>query len=1036
MSPQGVRVVASTESRPAAGTGTRAQAGHAGHVPARPRARHPTVAGIFVFYAASVLAGGFGQGLALIPNVAITWWPPVGILLALLLLSPRASWAWWVLAAGLAELTCNALWFKNPLPLALVYFSGNALEALVAAALILRFGGTAFRLESPREFGAFVLFGAVLAPMISASVIAGTDAWIGKHVLSTAWLLVWLGDATGMLVSTPLTFVAVRAWQQRAHVPGPRQFEAALLAAALLTMAVLFLVGLLPTVYLMLPLLLWGAARFQLQGAAVGIGFVALVIAQATALGIGAFAVSPVVAIDGVVLLQTFLGICAICTLLVAAVSLEHRRVLGQLTRLNADLEARVAERTATLRDSQASLRRFLDTASTGLVRKSRDLRYVSANTAYAKLVGLPVPQIVGRSLAEVLGEASVEKVRPYIQRVLDGERVEFEAELPLAHAGARWLHIVYVPDRNDAGQIIGWVVSTQDVSERKAAEEELRQTAQRVQLATEATGVGIWEWDPTTGRSRWTAQMFRIYGIEPTADGFVAHDDWRRAVLPEDLPQQEATLAETVRSAGRSSREFRIRRRNDGEVRTLRSVETARTDARGLVRFVTGTTLDVTAARQIEATLKDADRRKDVFLATLSHELRNPLAPMKNALELIRRARGNTALIEQSRLVLERQMRQMERLVDDLLDVGRITHGKLELRPAPVDLALLLQQAIEAAQPHATRAGHRLEVVLPPEPIRLRADAVRLTQVFGNLLTNACKYTRPHGRIRIEAQRVGDEAVVTVADNGIGIAPEMLCNVFDMFTQASRPSGDSGGGLGIGLSLVRFIVELHGGRVTAHSEGVDRGSVFTVRLPALWRDEVAVHVGDGDAGRDVGSDADQRPEFADTEGLVDEPVPDNNGSVRAGHGLAPGQRVLVVDDNHDSAQTLAELLRLGGCETRMAHDGEAAVEVARQFRPQVILMDIGLPKQDGHAACRAIRGEPWSAGTVIVAVTGWGQDEDRRLSSEAGFDGHLVKPVDLPTLGRLLAAAGPSGANVNTNMNENAGTHAGAGAAIAAPPA
>jgi PAS domain S-box-containing protein len=375
-------------------------------------------------------------------------------------------------------------------------------------------------------------------------------------------------------------------------------------------------------------------------------------------------------------------------------------------------------------------------------------------------------------------------------------------------------------------------------------------------------------------------------------------------------------------------------------------------------------------ALRKSELALKDADRRKDEFLATLAHELRNPLAPVRNSLELMKLAAGNPVLIESARSTMERQIAQMVRLIDDLLDVSRITRNRLELRRRPVDLAPIVLHAVEATRPLFEHARHELHVGLPPEPIRLDADPARLTQVFGNLLTNACKYTEPGGRVWLSAERADDAVVVRVRDTGIGIPRERLAEVFDLFTQVDRSLERTQGGLGIGLSLVKRIVEMHGGAVSVDSAGEGRGCEFMVRLPILLGEKALV--------LPAGPQAEDAP-------------------------ARTGGRILVVDDNEDGATSLALLLERSGATTRTAHDGRQAIDVAGTFRPDVILLDLGLPKLNGYEACRAIREQEWGRTMVIVALTGWGQEDDRRRSAEAGFDGHLVKPVEHAALVALL---------------------------------
>jgi signal transduction histidine kinase/CheY-like chemotaxis protein len=371
---------------------------------------------------------------------------------------------------------------------------------------------------------------------------------------------------------------------------------------------------------------------------------------------------------------------------------------------------------------------------------------------------------------------------------------------------------------------------------------------------------------------------------------------------------------------------------------------------------------------------LRQADRQKDEFLATLSHELRNPLAPIRNALHVLRLAGGD----EQTRArvidTLERQTGNVIRLVDDLLELSRINQGRIELRKERIRLSAVVRSALESSAPVVEAAGHELVVAEPPEPVLLNADPVRLTQVIANLLNNAAKYTERGGRIVLSAQIFGSEAVITVRDNGIGIPADMLSHIFDMFVQVDASRDRSRQGLGIGLTLVKRLVELHGGTVEARSEGLGKGSEFIVRLPAF---------------------ADQR--------AVNSDAPKPAGAERRRSDLHRF-RILVVDDHHDAGDSLATLLRLLGHQVRVAYDGVGGLEAARVFRPQVALLDIGMPEMDGIELGKRLRQEPEFENLLMIALTGYGRDEDRQRSSDAGFNAHLVKPVDVATLNALLA--------------------------------
>jgi len=389
------------------------------------------------------------------------------------------------------------------------------------------------------------------------------------------------------------------------------------------------------------------------------------------------------------------------------------------------------------------------------------------------------------------------------------------------------------------------------------------------------------------------------------------------------------------------------------------------------------GIGVDVTSRRAMEDELRDqaerlaeTDRRKDEFIATLAHELRNPLAPIRMGLELLKMTGNDPATLESTRMMMERQTLQLITLVDDLLDVSRITRGKLELRRCTVALSEVIQSAVEACRPGTAEAGHDLQVIVPPEPVYLQADPNRLAQVLSNLLNNASKYTPPGGRIRVVASCEGGQVSIVVEDNGVGIPVAMQQQIFDMFAQIDRSIERGYTGLGIGLTLVRSLVEMHGGTIEVYSEGVDCGSRFTVTIP-------------------VGNAAVQSVDPLDRP-----PLADNLRTCR----------VIVVDDNKAAVDLLSQVVRLQGHEVRVANNGEEAIEIATQFLPHAILMDIGMPRMDGYEAARVIRGQPWGKDILLVALTGWGQVEDRRRTKEAGFDCHLVKPAEPAEIARLLS--------------------------------
>jgi PAS domain S-box-containing protein len=461
-----------------------------------------------------------------------------------------------------------------------------------------------------------------------------------------------------------------------------------------------------------------------------------------------------------------------------------------------------------------------------------------------------------------------------------------------------------------------------------------------------------------------WSAQTRKLFGV--SSDEPIGLDLFRQFVHPDDREHRDQAI-ERAWENGVFANEYRIVR-EDGEVRWMSSRGRVLRTSDGHERML-GVVGDITEQKRALEALERADRRKDEFLATLAHELRNPLAPLRNSLAIVQRSRDDAELFERASAVMERQLGHLVRLIDDLLDVSRISLDKLTLRLEPTDLAAVIAHAVEACRPAAERAGHVVEVHVPEIVVRLHADRARLSQVFSNLIGNACKFTPDGGRVAVEAKVRDGHAIVTVRDDGIGIAAGDLERVFEMFSQVDESFERSHGGLGIGLTLVRRLAEMHGGSVVAKSGGLGHGSEFVVTLP-LAPAHVVAHAAAPDGG---------------------DAVP------------AHRKRMLVVDDNSDSAESLALLLALAGHETHVAHDGPEALTRADALHPDAVLLDLGLPGLNGYEVCKRLRIEPWARAIPIIAITGWGQDDDRQRSKDAGFDAHLVKPVVFEELTALL---------------------------------
>lgn len=545
------------------------------------------------------------------------------------------------------------------------------------------------------------------------------------------------------------------------------------------------------------------------------------------------------------------------------------------------------------------------------------------------------------------------------------GLNLEFRVNHP--NLGTRWLMVVGRTLRDTAGHPVRVSGLSIDITERKRAEEALRASQADLTRAQAVGHIGSWRLNMRSNEVTWSAENYRIFGIP---DGMpLTYETFLAAVHPDDRDDVDRQW-----QAGLRGEPYDIEHRLivDGKVKWVRERAELEFDQDGALLGGFGTTQDITERKEAEEALREADRRKDAFLATLAHELRNPLAPIRNAAEILRIKGLPDPTSRAARDMIERQLQHMVRLVDDLMDVSRITRGRLLLRREHLDLSAVLGHAIASSRHHVQCAGHELTWAPPPQPIALDADPVRLEQVFVNLLHNACKFTGVGGHIRVTAEQDGtDFVVVKVSDTGIGIPPEHMPHLFDMFAQVGSTPEQPQGGLGIGLALSRGLVEMHGGSIEARSEGSGKGTEFRVCLPIL-------------------------------SGGPESPSPllqDDSYDVKP----VAARRVLVVDDSPDVAESLAMFLQVTGYEVETADDGLAAVESAARFRPDLVLLDIGMPGLDGYAACRRMREHPWGKDMVIVALTGWGQESDRRKTRAAGFDGHLVKPVDPPTLQQLL---------------------------------
>ena len=605
------------------------------------------------------------------------------------------------------------------------------------------------------------------------------------------------------------------------------------------------------------------------------------------------------------------------------------------------------------------------------------------------------VPTVAGRYPLDVFGPLMAGELKAGRTIVINDVRSDPLTDTPLAietYARMQIVSLVCAPlmrggkltavlvmcdgkprewSRDDAQLLEQVAERTWFAVESARAAHALRENRDVLQFALSAGRMGAWSRDLSIDDVWWSPELAALFGFEPDD---VDYDRNRLFALlaPGDGERLTKAIADALAKREDYVLEFQFRHARTGELRWMEARGRAHYDAQGRPTMLYGLGIDITdRVRAVEA-LREADRRKDEFLATLAHELRNPLAPISSGLHILRTAGGNPQIADTAREIMERQVAQMVRLVDDLLDVARITTGKVELRCEQLDVADAVRDAVETSRPLLEHNGQPLNVSLPDTPVHANADRTRLAQVFANLLNNSTKFSDRGQPIAISLAREDGDAVVRVRDAGVGIAAEALPKIFDMFGQAEGDGSRSRGGLGIGLSLVKRIAEMHGGSVEAHSAGAGRGSEFVVRIPTV---------------------AAQRSDAGLAQPAVSAPT--------------SRRRILVVDDNADAAESLAALLAISGHETRLAHDGLQAVEEAKAFRPDVVFLDIGMPELDGHETARRIRQEPWGKDMVLVALTGWGQTEDRRRSQEAGFNHHLVKPADPTVVAKLISSLG-----------------------------
>ncbi|OYP36857.1 PAS domain S-box protein [Rhodopirellula sp. MGV] len=648
----------------------------------------------------------------------------------------------------------------------------------------------------------------------------------------------------------------------------------------------------------------------------------------------------------------------------------DENSVLRYLIASAVDISDRKrAERN--LRRSEKRYRALIDATAEIVWTTNANGKVVEDSPSWREYTGQTYEQWIGWGWLEAIHPDDQQRTSDAWQAAVESQsdcRIEYRVR---HHTGEyRWTAVRAVPVRLDDGRIREWVGLNVDIQAQKNAEDLILKSESRLRKAMEIANAGSWEATPSSNEFRVSSLAANLFELDPSA--ITDLQQILAAIHPEDRGRFQTALAKSVESKNNFSVEVRIPK-PDGALRWV--VANAEREPDYEPTRLMGFVQDITEQKDASEALRESDRRKDEFLATLAHELRNPLAPLRSGLEILRLAGDDPSLVEDTLETMQRQLAHMVALVDDLMDVSRISKGKLRLRCENLSFQSMIEDAVEISRPMVEESGHHFEIQLPDQDAVLNGDPHRLSQILSNLINNAAKYTPSGGNINLTATLEPNLAVISVSDDGIGIEAKDIRHVFEMFAQIERNESSGNSGLGIGLSLVKSLVDMHGGSISVQSAGLNKGATFTVQLP------VVVSV----TPLKIATDA------VESLGKQDTTPPQKQ------------LKVLVVDDNFAAAKTLSIVIRQLGNLVSIASNGAEGVETAREFQPDLIIMDIGMPVMDGNAAARIIRSEPWGKDIVLVALTGWGQEDDVRKTHDAGFDRHLVKPIEPDVIHRLL---------------------------------